>query len=170
VDYTRFVKKLRLPDGRPAPVRLTYDDVVAEAISRAHLRDDVAGINASLDLISRTRGGGWPTGPVTEEENLVDIVWHECEFRDGKSLTYVLYDAGDEYLGCCYLYPLGVRTSLTEDLLAYDVDASWWVTPDAYARGYYGKVHAALQAWLADEFPGWRAYYSNRELPARAGR
>jgi hypothetical protein len=30
----------------------------------------VRGINASLDLIRRTRGGTWPTGPVTEEEGL----------------------------------------------------------------------------------------------------
>ncbi len=46
------------------------------------------GINASLDLIRETRGGTWPTGPVTEEENYVDLVWHECEFRDGKSFTF----------------------------------------------------------------------------------
>ena len=29
---------------------------------------------------------------------------------------------------CCYLYPMGRRTPLTEELLTYDVDVSWWVT------------------------------------------
>jgi hypothetical protein len=38
---------------------LRYGDVVATAIRRDHLRDDVPGINASLDLIRRTQGGSW---------------------------------------------------------------------------------------------------------------
>ena len=89
----------------------------------------MAGINASLELIRRTRGGSWPTEPVTEEFNYVDLVWHECEFREGDSFSYAVYDAGGQYLGCCYLYPLGRRTPLTEELIAFDVDVSWWVTP-----------------------------------------
>ena len=100
------------------------------------------GINASLELIRRTRGGRWPTEPVTEDFNYVDLVWHECEFREGDSFTYAVYDAGGQYLGCCYLYPMGRRTPLTEELLDYDVDVSWWVTPDAYRRGY---LHQAVR-------------------------
>jgi len=56
MDYAPFVKKLNLPDGRAAPAQLTYDDLVASAISRAHLQDDVRGINASIALIQQTRG------------------------------------------------------------------------------------------------------------------
>jgi hypothetical protein len=165
VDYARFIKKLALPDGFSAPVRLAHDDVVATALTRADLLDDVRGINASIDLIERTRGGGWPTEAVTEEFNEVDLVWHELEFREGASFAYVLRRADGAYLGCCYLYPMGRRTELTEQLLGYDVDVSWWVTPRAYDDGYYGKVHDALRVWLATEFPFWRPYYSNREIP-----
>jgi hypothetical protein len=168
MDYTRFIKKLHLPAGTTAPTRLTYDDLVATAISRAHLRDDVAGINASIELIQRTRGGGWPTEPVTEEYNYVDLVWHEAEFRDGRSFTYAVYQNDQRYLGCCYLSPLGRRTPLTEELLAYDVDVSWWVTPAAYQNGLYAKLYTALQHWLASEFPFWRPYYSNVEAAAAA--
>jgi hypothetical protein len=167
MDYTNLVKRLTLPPGFSAPDTLTYEDVVARAISRADLHDDVRGINASLDLIRRTRGGRWPTGPVTEEFNYVDLVWHECEFRDGGSYTYALYDAGGGYLGCCYLYPMGGRTALTEERLAFDVDVSWWVTPDAYGRGYYEKLYRALQHWLAEQFPLWQPYYSNADIPGR---
>jgi hypothetical protein len=135
----------------------------------------VRGIKASLELITRTRGGSWPTEPVTEAVNFVDIVWHELEFRDGHSFTYAVYDTGGGYLGCCYLYPLGRRTKLTEQLLDSDVDVSWWVTPAAYQRGDYVKLYAALRCWLASEFPFLRPYYSNREIPPdaawlRAGR
>lgn len=165
MDYSQFIKKLTLPDGFTPPAKLVYDDVVATAITRADLSDDVRGINASIDLINQTRGGGWPTEAVTEAFNYVDLVWHELEFREGASLTYVVRDTQQAYLGCCYLYPLGRRTILTEPLLRYDVDVSWWVTPAASERGYYVKLYTALQDWLAREFRFWQPYYSNREVP-----
>jgi hypothetical protein len=160
----QYIKKLVAPPGFEVPTRLRFEHLEARAITRADLTEDVRGINASLELISRTRGGGWPTEPVTEEGNFADLVWHEVEFRDGKSYTYAVYDAGGTYLGCCYLYPLGVRTELSEAFLDFDVDVSWWVTPAAYERGDYAKLHEALRHWMATEFPFWRPYYSNKEM------
>ena len=161
MDYSSLIKKLRLPPGYLPPARLTYEDIVARAITRADLHDDVRGINASIALIQETRGGGWPTEPVTEEINYVDLVWHELEFREGMSFTYAVYDSDGGYLGCCYLYPMGRRTQLSAELMSYDVDVSWWVTPDAYERGYYEKLHRALRHWLADELPFSAPYFSN---------
>ena len=114
MDYASLTRKL---PQCSAPTRLTYEDLVATAITRDDLAEDVRGINASLELIQRTRGGGWPTEPVTEEFNFVDVVWHELEFRDGYSYTYVVRDAEGGYVGCAYLYPMGRRTELTEALL-----------------------------------------------------
>lgn len=165
MHYEHLTKKLATPAGFTAPGRLSFEHLNARAITRAELADDVRGINASLELIARTRGGGWPTEAVTEAVNFVDLVWHELEFRDGYSFTYAVYDMGESYLGCCYLYPLGRRTELSEALLDYDVDVSWWVTPDAYERGDYDTLYIALRHWLATEFPFWRPYYSNREIP-----
>ena len=166
MDYHLFIKRLDIPAGWSAPTQLRFDDIRASALTRDHLDDDVDGINASIDLIRRTRGGLWPTEPVTAEFNYVDLVWHECEFREGDSFTYAIYAAG-RYLGCCYLYPLGRRAPLTEELLTFDVDVSWWVTPEAYARGYYSKVFLALREWIATAFPFASAYYSNTEVPSR---
>ena len=165
-DYSGLVKTLALPPGFSAPTRLVHEDVVAHALTRDHLEDDVRGINASLDLIRQTRGGGWPTEPVTEEFNYVDLVWHEQEFREGTSFAYAVYEAGGGYLGCCYLYPVGRRTPLSEALLENDVDVSWWVTPEAYDRGYYVTLHRGLQRWIAGEFPFRAPHYSNAEIPA----
>jgi hypothetical protein len=169
MDYTGLVKKLSLPSGFHPPTELTYAGILAKALSRADLQDDVRGINASLELIRRTRGGGWPTTAVTEEYNYVDLVWHECEFREGESFAYAVYDAANRYLGCCYLYPMGRRTPLTPDRLEYDVDVSWWVTPDAYAAGYYARLYGALQHWVTRDFPFARPYYSNKEIPSLDG-
>jgi hypothetical protein len=60
---------------------------------------------------------------------------------------------------------MGGRTPLTDELLAHDVDVSWWVTPDGYERGYYTKLHTALQHWLQTAFPFTNPHYSNAELP-----
>ena len=166
MDYAKFIRKLELPRGFTVPTHLPYEDIVARAISRADLHDDVRGINASIALIRRTRGGGWPTEPVSEDFNFVDLVWHELEFREGASFTYAVYNRDGGYLGCCYLYPMGRRTELSDELLDYDVDVSWWVTPDGYARGYYQKLHRALRHWLAEEFPFQAPYYSNADIPA----
>jgi hypothetical protein len=104
-----------------------------------------------------------------DEGNFVDLVWHECEFRDGGSYTYAVYHAQHGYTGCCYLYPLGGRTTLTDELARdFDVDVSWWVTPPAYERGDYATLYTALQHWLAGHFAFWRPHYSNHELVALA--
>lgn len=166
VAWASLTRKLELPDGFAPPRELRFEDLVARAISRADLLDDVRGINASIDLIQQTRGGGWPTEPVTEELNFVDLVWHELEFRDGYSFTYAVYDSRGGYLGCCYLYPMGRRTELTAELLAHDVDVSWWVTPDAYRRGYYELLYRALCHWIGERLPFQAPYYSNAEIPA----
>jgi hypothetical protein len=96
MDYRNLVKRLVLPDGATAPARLEHAGVVATAITRHDLADDVRGINASLDIIQQTRGGAWPTGPVTEDYNYVDLVWHG-EFRDASSYTYVVRNAAGYY-------------------------------------------------------------------------
>jgi hypothetical protein len=166
MTYDGLVKRLRIPPGWSAPKVLHYEGIRAEAISRDHLDDDVQGINASIELIRRTRAGAWPTGPVTHDLDFVDLIWHECEFRENESFTYAVY-ADEQYLGCCYLYPLGRRTPLTEELLDHDVDVSWWVTPGAYASGQYAKLHWALRHWVTTEFPFTRVHYSNVEIPDR---
>lgn len=166
MDYEHLTRRIVLPAGLAAPKTLTFADIVARALGREHLREDVDGINASLDLIPRTRGGSWPTGPVTDEGNFIDLVWHECEFREGHSFSYAVHTTDGEYLGCCYFYPLGTRTPLSDELLARDVDVSWWVTPSAYERGYYEKLFHALGCWGTEAFPFTALHFSNRLIPA----
>lgn len=165
MDYARFVMTLRLPAGFVAPRTLRYEDIVATALCRSDLDDDVRGINSSLELIARTRGGGWPEGPVDGDFNYVDLVWHEQEFREHTSFAYVIRDDSGAYLGCAYLYPVGRRTPLSAELLDRDVDVSWWVTVPAYDRGYYEKLHRALGRWVTEDFPFSAPHYSNAEIP-----
>lgn len=164
MDYSKFIKPLELPAGFAPPLSLVHEGITARALSRADLAADVRGINASVELIRRTRGGEWPSGPVTEESDYVDLVWHEFEFRERCSFSYAVYDVAGRYLGCCYLYPMGRRTPLSERLLEHDVDVSWWVTAEAYEGGYYSRLHAALRHWIAEAFPFRNPHFSNREI------
>ena len=165
MEYRGLVRSLVLPAGYSPPRELAFRKLRARALSRTDLEADVKGINASVELIQRTRGGGWPTGTLTEEFDFVDLVWHECEFREGYSFAYAVYDLDEGYVGCCYLYPMGRRTPLSEALIEHDVDVSWWVTTEAYARGTYGTLYLALKDWLAHSFPFTLPYYSNVEIP-----
>jgi hypothetical protein len=164
-DYAGLVKRLQLPPDFVPPAELAHEELVASALTRHDVSDDTAGINRSIELIQRTRGGPWPTGPVTDEYNFVDAVWHEQEFREGSSFTYVVREADGAYVGCAYLYPMGGRTKLTPALLHHDVDVSWWVTPEAYERGRYEMLHRALRSWVEERFPFRAPYFSNAVTP-----
>lgn len=165
MQYEDYVKKFKLPASFSAPKQLNFEDITATPLTRNDLKADMDAVNSSLETIRNTRGGSWPEEAVSEEFDFLDLAWHEREFRDAGSFAYVIYDDEGTYVGCFYLYPMGHRTVLSDELLSYDVDASWWVTTDAYRKGYYEKLYAALQQWLV-EFPVKKVYYSNKVIPS----
>ncbi len=164
MDYSAFIKKLAFPSGFQAPTELKHEGLVAKPLTRNDLKADMEAVNSNLEIIRQTRGGSWPAEAVTEEFDFLDLAWHEREFRDSSSFAYVIYNDAGKYIGCFYLYPMGHRTELSEELMDYDMDASWWVTAEAHEKGYYEKLYKALQQWLTD-FPVQKIYYSNKEIP-----
>ena len=164
-DWTGFVKPLELPEGFEAPRRLVHDELVGRALSRHDLAADLAAVNSSVEIIGATRGGDWPEGPVSEDDDFVDLVWHEHEHRENLSFAYAVYERDRDYVGCCYLYPLGRRTPLSHGVLAHDVDISWWVTGAAHARGCYETVYRALRTWAVRDFPFSAPHCSNIVVP-----
>jgi hypothetical protein len=165
MDYKQFIKKVSLPEGVTAPAELTFEDLAARPLSQADLKDDLQAVNSSIEVIQSTRGGAGLKEQLSEEFDLLDLAWHEREFRESNSFAYVVYNTSGRYIGCFYLYPLGFRAVLTEELLGYDVDASWWVSTEAYEQGYYPKLYQALQEWLPEKFAFNKVYYSNKQLP-----
>lgn len=165
INYSNFRKFLALPEGVTAPMRLEFENFYAKPLSREDIDADLAGVNSSIELIQKTRGGSWPSQMLDKEADFLDLAWHEREFKDGDSFAYVIYTSKDEYIGCFYLYAVGVRTPLAEQNIDYDVDASWWVTTDAYDKGYYEMVYKALRTWLEDDFRFSKVLYSNKYIP-----
>lgn len=165
-QISSYVKKFRLPTNFEAPRSLLHEDLKAIPLSRDDLDADLAAVNSSIETIQKTRGGAWPQEELSKEFDFLDLAWHEREFRDRDSFAYVVYNADGEYIGCLYLYPMGNRTELSEELLEYDVDASWWVTAKAFDEGYYPKLYKGIQKWLTEDFPFAKVYYSNKDIPA----
>lgn len=165
MDYQNFVKRFELPPDFNPPKELSFEDIKATPLNRNDLAADMDAVNSSLEIIRQTRGGTWPSEAVTEEFDFLDLAWHEREYRDKDSFAYAVYDSQNIYIGCFYLYPMGQRSKLSESTLVYDVDASWWVTAEAYQSGYYQELYLALQQWLASSFPFKAVYYSNKEMP-----
>lgn len=164
MDYSQYIKKLELAADFTPPVELEYEDLAARPLTRLDVKTDLNAVNSSIDIIRKTRGGSWPKEQLSEEFNLLDLAWHEREFRELSSFAYVVHDANNTYTGCFYIYPMGHRTTLSEDVLGYDADISWWVTTTAYERGSYEKLYAAIESW-AKLFPFNSVYYSNKEIP-----
>jgi hypothetical protein len=165
MNLSGYVKKLELPADFVAPTALSFADLTARPLTRHDLAADLAAVNSSVDIIHQTRGGSWPEGQLTEDFDLLDLMWHEREFREATSLAYVVYDVERRYIGCFYLNPMGHSAELTAELDSYDVDVNWWVTADAYAQGYYEKLYAAVQSWLAADFPFTAIHFENAEIP-----
>ena len=166
MDYSKFTRKIVLPPDFVVPKELVFEDIVARPLTREDLKADLEGVNSSIAIIRKTRGGSWPSEELSEDFDFLDLAWHECEFRNGSSFAYVVYDKDGTYIGCFYLHHMGFRTTLSEEFLQYDVDASWWVTSKAYDQGYYEKLYKAVRQWLTSEFPFKSVYYSNKEVPA----
>ncbi|MCA9309481.1 GNAT family N-acetyltransferase, partial [Candidatus Saccharibacteria bacterium] len=156
-----IIKRIPVPDDFNPPTELTFEDLVAKPLTRSALKDDLEAVNSSAKTILKTRGGSWPTEELSEDFDLLDLAWHEREFRDKTSFAYVVYDQSGAYIGCFYLYPIGERTPYSKDTKGFDIDASWWVTTNAYNEGYYEKLYAAIQVWLANEFSFANVIYSN---------
>ena len=166
IENLNLKKPLLLPNDVEPPKKLVSERFLAKPLTREDLNADLEGVNSSIDTIQKTRGGSWPTEKLTKDFDLLDLAWHEREFRDGDSFAYVIYSNDGEYLGCFYLYGIGLRTPLNNETIDYEVDASWWVTTDAYEAGYYAKVYHALQQWLSNDFRFTKVIYSNKEIPS----
>lgn len=166
MDYSKYTKSIVLPKGSKPPTRLDYQNFYAKPLSRKDLDADLKGVNSSIKIIQKTRGGSWPTEQLTKDFDLLDLAWHEREFRDGDSFAYVIYGDNQEYIGCFYLYGIGLRTPLNEETKEHEVDVSWWVTTEAYQSGYYTKVYDALRQWLSNDFGFTKIIYSNKEIPS----
>lgn len=68
MSYKELTKKLSFQ----ASAKFSYEDLRAKILTRADLKADMEGVNSSLELIRKTRGGSWPS-EIPESSTIVLI-------------------------------------------------------------------------------------------------
>ena len=137
---------------QPARRKVTPDFVIVNLTPLDTERDYKTFI-ANKDAIKAQRGGTWPDGTETLEEDRVDLSWHQREFELGTSFAYqVISPDEQEMYGCVYFYPPkhpnnGAAQYEPEDI---DVSVNLWTTESAYSAGIYDKLYRFTEQWLKE--------------------
>ncbi|GAA4879155.1 GNAT family N-acetyltransferase [Kitasatospora terrestris] len=163
------------PPAVPAAARhrpfVPVDFAVPQGLSAARfelrpitIRDvpeDHALVTASRDRLWARYGESWQWPPpgLTEEQDLIQLAWHQQEFTRRTSFAYALTAPGDgRQLGCVYLDPATGGTA--------DAELAYW-TADGHGPTLERELAAELDRWLAARWP-WRTVARPRHHdPAR---
>jgi len=70
----------------------------------------------------------WPEADLTLEQDLIDLGWHQKEFQIRSSFAYTVVSPDEtRVLGCLYIFPVAIRTSMRKSPCGY-VRMCWtWV-------------------------------------------
>jgi len=142
--YELVAQDFDVPDGleheRFRLRMLTVDDVV----------QDFDAICSRVDH----EGGPQPPFVPTVRDNLVDLGWHEHEFRIRRSFAYTVV-APDEsqVLGCVYVYPSET----------HDARVRLWVRKRAWDEGLDPVLERSVREWVASRWPFERVTFEERD-------
>jgi len=112
--------------------------------------EDFVAVTRSTAVLQGVFGSDWPAG-LTLEENRIDLAWHEREFTNCRSFSWILRDAQGAYLGCAYVFPaLGERGCGRVNLWLVD-------SPDRIAK--LALFQPLLADWLQPWLPAGGQYH-----------
>ncbi len=161
----RFVEKTFIP-----PAEAEFEGYVLHPLGPDDVEADCAAANENADLIRQTRGGTWPRGPITLDEDLGDLREHQRQFRTREAFAYVISNTENGmYEGCLYIYPPHHPFDDTDQsAMPADADAaiSFWVVRSAYNAGLYQDLFTFVGRWLNEVWPFMRPCITNAEKPA----
>jgi hypothetical protein len=123
-----------------------------------HSERDLNAWSSSVNHIHATAGFAghpWPDEPMTLERNARDLREHEDDFAGRRGFTYsVLSEAGDEVIGCVYIYPSAHAE--------VDAEVRSWVRASRAALD--APLYATVCAWLRAEWPFTTFDYAPRDI------
>ena len=152
-------RQLVAPDFE-VPVSFETSGFRLRMLSVRDLVIDYEAVMASVDHLQSTysliSGSEWPVG-LTIEEDLVDLGWHQKEFRDRSSFAYTVVTLDEtRCLGCVYLNPTSKR--------GYDVEVKLWVRASEVENGLDEELFQAVKTWVRDCWPFANPAYPMREI------
>lgn len=145
-----------VPADFVVPERLETPAFVLQPLTVHDLVRDFDAVMSSVAELKEMMpdGSSWPDG-LTLEDNLVDLGWHQREFRLRHSFAYtVVSPDGKRCLGCCYIYPPSDP--------AFDVDAHYWARQSRIGDPADTALGEAFRGWLATDWPFRRVAFPGR--------
>jgi hypothetical protein len=150
-------------DSFQVPVSYTGADYKLVPLGPAVAELDYKAYMSSVDLIRKTQGGNWPRPGLTMDDQAKDMAGEKSQWDGRKSFPFaILTPDGTKELGCFYLRP-----SQKE---GYDVVATFWVTQEAFDKGFEDQFQKDMKAWLAKSWPFKTTAWRGREITAEAWR
>lgn len=105
--------------GWNIPVEHILGPIKLKALSINDLdRDYDAVMVSAVEIKAANPSSSWPSDDMTREENMIDLAWHQREFKALRSFAWVIEDESGGYLGCAYVNP-----SISGENVA---DVTWW--------------------------------------------
>jgi hypothetical protein len=145
-----------VPTGFVVPRALAAEHFRLEPLGPQHNESDYEAWSSSVEHIHRTPGWAtsrWPDDR-TPADNLRDLQRHADDFESRKGFTYTVLDpAGDEVIGCVYIYP-----AANEE---HEAKVLSWVR--ASRAELDAPLWRAVTDWLGEEWPFERVDYAERE-------
>lgn len=117
------------------------------------VHDVVKDYAAILEAVARDGTPDPPDEPLTLEQNLVDLGWHQKEFQTRRSFAFTVVSPDESScLGCVYIYP-----DDTADARVY-----LWVRRQAWEDGLDPILERAIRAWIGEAWPFETVVYPGR--------
>jgi hypothetical protein len=149
------------------PARVERGGLTFAPLTPQLLDADYAAVMRDVTLLRNWSSSDWPAAGFTRDDNLVDLVRHDREQRDGVALTYSVFVA-TALVGCIYVRPI-VDALLTREVA---VEPQSLPDGDVVVRGWAHDVSAtqlidATCHFLTSapfSFP-WLWWQTNRHCP-----
>jgi hypothetical protein len=139
-----------VPDDFEVPARLEHERFRLRMLS---VDDVVKDFDAICDRVDH-QGRPEPPFVPTVAENLVDLGWHQKEFKLRRSFAYTVV-APDEsqVIGCVYVNPSET----------HDARVRMWVRRSAWDEGLDPLLEAAVRGWIERDWPFASVDWADRE-------
>jgi len=157
--------------GKFKPVeRIETPDFILQKLTPADVERDFATFMSNKDAIKLQRGGVWPDGTETLEDDKIDLSWHQREFELGTSFAYQVVSTDElEMIGCVYFYPPDHPNNGASQYEPEGIDASVsiWTTEKHFRLGVYDQLYLFTQQWLK-QWPYSNPHITNLQKPGVA--
>lgn len=147
-----------VPDDFDVPDALETDRMRLRALTMNDAAKDFDAVMSSEERLRTVfrPDGTWPSG-LTLERNILELAWHETEFRLRTSFAYTVVTLDEtEVMGCMYIYPTAKP--------GYDAEVTMWIRQSRVSEGLDEHLFETVERWIAAVWPLKNPAYPGRKI------